>query len=75
MEDVCLLFHHMNTQVTRDSWREAVRRQGLSLKTLARLTGTSERSIYAYSDGSRRPSDAWIARVADIVLQLEGIAS
>jgi transcriptional regulator with XRE-family HTH domain len=65
----------MNTTPTRETWREEVRKRGLTLKGLANLTGKSFRSVSAYSEGTRRPSDEWIAKVADVVAALDGVAA
>lgn len=46
----------------RDSWRIELREQGRTLRWLARVTGTPEGTIYAYSTGKRRPPDEWIER-------------
>jgi transcriptional regulator with XRE-family HTH domain len=69
------MFPDMNTTPTRETWREEVRRRGLTLKGLAALTGKSFRSVSAYSEGTRRPSDEWIAKVCDVVAALDGVAA
>lgn len=60
------MFAHMNKS-TRPWWRDEAERQGISLRTLADRTGVSHRAIYAYSQGQRRPSDAWLDRVFDVL--------
>lgn len=58
--------------VTRDNWAEVVRRSGIRLEVLAVETGKSYAAVYRYSTGSRRPSDAWISRVAEILSRRAG---
>ena len=53
----------MPNETKRDTWRANAERQGIPLGVLAERTGITRRAIYAYSSGSRRPSDAWIERV------------
>ena len=48
-------------------WRQALRQQGRSLAWLADQTGISRATVYAYSRGARRPSDAWLAKVAALL--------
>ena len=48
-------------------WRSALREQGRSLAWLADRTGISRASVYAYSCGARRPSAAWLAKVAALL--------
>lgn len=69
------MFAYMNTTPTRETWREEVRRRGLTLKGLASLTGKSFRTVSAYSEGTRRPSDEWIARVGEVVAALDSAAA
>ena len=69
------MFTDMNTTVTRETWREEVRKRGLTLKGVAALTGKSFRSVSAYSEGTRRPSDEWIAKVAAVVTALDEVAA
>lgn len=60
-----------NRTITRETWRDEVDRQGLTLDSLAKRTGISTRSIYAYASGQRRPSDAWIARVVTVLQAID----
>ena len=69
------MFPDMNTTVTRETWREEVRKRGLTLKGVAALTGKSFRSVSAYSEGTRRPSDEWIAKVSAVVTALDEVAA
>ena len=69
------MFPGMNTTPTRETWREEVRARGLTLKGLAKLTGKSFRSVSAYSEGTRRPSDEWIARVGEVIAAMDGVAA
>lgn len=55
------------TSITRDDWRERTRQSGLTLVDLADRTGKSFSTVYAYSRGARRPSDAWIASVETVI--------
>lgn len=66
---------HMNTGlVTRETWSQVARAKGLTLVGIAVATGVSYRSVLAYSQGTRRPSDAFIENVARIVAALEAVA-
>jgi len=56
--------------VTRDNWADLVRRSGIRLETLAVRTGKSFSTVYRYSNGSRRPTDEWIAKVAALLEEL-----
>lgn len=49
------------------TWREAVLGQGRTLHWIARQTGKSQRTIYAYSRGELVPSDDWLAEVAALL--------
>jgi hypothetical protein len=53
--------------VTRDNWLNLVSRAGIRLEVLAVKTGKSYSAVYRYSNGSRRPSDEWIAQVAAVL--------
>lgn len=58
----------MQTQpLTRETWVQAVAEAGIRLEVLAAATGKSYSTVYRYSNGSRRPSDEWLAQVAAIV--------
>lgn len=61
----------MRDHITRETWRAEAARQGISLVSLAKRTGITARAIYAYSSGSRQPSDAWVTRVAFVLSELE----
>jgi predicted transcriptional regulator len=69
------MFPHMTTTPTRETWREEVRKRGLTLKGLSKLTGKSFRSVSAYSEGTRRPSDEWVAKVGEVLAALDGVAA
>jgi transcriptional regulator with XRE-family HTH domain len=60
----------MNTPVTRENWSQVAKDRGLTLVGIAKATGTSYRSVSAYSQGTRRPSDAFIARVGELLAAL-----
>ena len=57
------------TSVSRDDWRERTRKAGLTLVDLADRTGKSFSTVYAYSRGARRPSDAWITSVGQVLFE------
>lgn len=69
------MFSYMHTTPTRDTWRDEVRKRGLTLRGLAQLTGKSFRTVSAYSEGTRRPSDDWIAKVGEVLAALDGVAA
>ena len=69
------MFPDMNTTPTRETWREEVRKRGLTLKGLAAMTGKSFRTVSAYSEGTRRPSDEWVEKVARIVAAIDEVAA
>lgn len=60
--------------VNRETWREAVRDNGISKAVLAYVTGKSQRAVRSYLEGRRRPSDEWIAKVADLIETLDGLS-
>jgi hypothetical protein len=51
----------------RDTWRAILDQQGRSIAWLADRTTTPRQTVYAYSMGKRRPTDAWLARVAEVL--------
>lgn len=46
------------------TWRSVLREQGRTLAWLAKRTETPPRTVYAYSNGDRRPTAEWLDRVA-----------
>lgn len=44
-------------------WRQATVEAGLSLAQVAKATGKSPDTVYAYARGARHPSPEWIAQV------------
>lgn len=42
-------------------WRTVLREQGRTITWLAQETGRPRRSIYAYSQGTMRPTAEWLA--------------
>lgn len=54
----------MSDTFRRDQLRNILREQGRTLTWLARLTGVSRATVYAYMRGARRPSVEWIDRAA-----------
>ena len=54
------------------AWRLEASRQGIPLPVLAARTGISRRAIYAYSNGSRRPSAEWVERVLAVLTAMDG---
>jgi predicted transcriptional regulator len=63
----------MQNQSPRETWRAEAERQGIPLGVLAKRTGITRRAIYAYSSGSRRPSDAWIERVWSVLRAMDAV--
>lgn len=63
----------MQNETPRDTWRAEAERQGIPLGVLAKRTGITRRAIYAYSSGSRRPSDAWIERVWSVLVAMDAV--
>lgn len=53
--------------ITRENWANVVRQSGIRLEILAAGTGKSYSAVYRYLRGDRRPSDRWIAQVAEIL--------
>lgn len=60
--------------VTRETWREAVREQRLTLPALARLTNTNLRMVRAYAYGGVKAPDAWVADVATVLEVMRAFA-
>lgn len=52
----------MDTPTARTDWRTVLKAQGRTLRWLAIATDTKPRTVYAYSQGKRTPSDEWIAK-------------
>lgn len=48
-------------------WRTELRAQGRTLTWLATATGRPRRTVYAYSQGQLRPTEAWLARVSEVL--------
>jgi hypothetical protein len=48
--------------LTRETWVATVRQSGIRLEVLAVATGKSYSAVYRYMNGSRTPSDEWIAK-------------
>lgn len=48
-------------------WQGLARDRRVTLLELARLTGKSRRTIYAYSSGTRKPSAEWLGLVSGIL--------
>lgn len=61
----------MTEPTPRNTWRDEAERQGVPLAQLAARTGITRRSVYAYSSGARRPSDAWVERVWRVLEALD----
>lgn len=57
--------------MSKDTWRIEVQRQGRSLRWLALQTGVKPSTVYAYSIGRRRPTEAWLEKAAEILGLLE----
>lgn len=56
-----------SVKVTRENWVAVVREAGIRLEVIAVQAGLSFSAVYRYSNGSRTPSDDFIALVARIV--------
>ena len=65
---------HMQVDITRETWREAVREQRLTYPAVARMTGTNVRMVRAYAYGSVRAPDEWIARLATVLGVIRAVA-
>lgn len=65
----------MSDTLTRETLRDMVRERHLNAAVLARATGKSQRAVRSYLEGTRRPADAWIAKVAAIVAALDEAAA
>ena len=57
--------------VTRDTWPTLTANAGVSLELLAVLTGLSYSAVYRYKNGTRTPPDAWLEKVALILIDRE----
>jgi hypothetical protein len=57
--------------VTRETWKERAKAIGLSYKAISISTTTSLRSVTAYAQGTRRPSDEWVAAVARLIAGID----
>lgn len=65
----------MSDTLTRENLRDAIRERHLNAAALARLTGKTPRAVRSYLEGTRRPSDEWVAKVREIVAVLDGVAA
>ena len=50
----------MDTSTAPRHWRTVLTEQGRTIRWLAIHTGRPPRSIYAYSQGTMRPTKAWL---------------
>jgi len=57
----------MNTSTTLPAWRTALSEQGRTLRWLARQTGKSPRTVYAYSRGDLIPPAEWLAEASRVL--------
>lgn len=46
------------------TWKQVLEEQGRSITWLAQRTETPLRTVYAFSRGDRRPSEAWLQKAA-----------
>lgn len=62
--------------LTRQNLAETVRDSGVRLEVLAVATGKSYSAVYRYLNGSRNPSDEWLAKAeaALVAYQSKGAA-
>jgi hypothetical protein len=65
----------MQVTITRENWRTEVEARGITLRGVALATGSSVRSVYAYAQGTRRPSDAWVSKVAEVIRCLDEVSA
>lgn len=65
--DTCLYYLAYMQKVTRENWRERAKAASLNNQAIAKATSTSHRSVTAYAQGTRRPTDEWIADVARLI--------
>lgn len=57
----------MQHPITRDNWLAAAKEVDLRLESIAVATGKSYSAVYRYSQGTRTPSDEWIAEIAALI--------
>lgn len=57
----------MQNPVTRENWHLVAEEIGLRLESVAVATGKSYSAVYRYRQGTRRPSDEWVAEVAALI--------
>jgi hypothetical protein len=60
----------MDTPTAPIDWRTALKKQGRSITWLAIATDRPRRSLYAYSQGTMRPTAEWLA-AASLALGVE----
>lgn len=69
--DKCVYYPAYMQMVTRENWRQRAKAASLNLRAIAKATNTTHRSVTAYAQGTRRPSDDWIADVARVIECIE----
>jgi predicted transcriptional regulator len=57
----------MDTSTTPLDWRTALKEQGRSITWLALQTDRPRRSLYAYSQGTMRPTAEWLAAASRVL--------
>lgn len=57
----------MDTPTKPTAWRTALTEQGRTLRWLARQTGKSPRTVYAYSRGDLIPPAEWLAEASRVL--------
>lgn len=60
---------------TPETWQQRADRLGLLAATIAKATDTSVRSVRAYKQGARNPSEEWLARVDAVLTNVERAVS
>lgn len=56
---------------TPPTWQARCDRLGIRVPTIATVTGYSQRSVRAYREGTRRPSEDFLARVDELLRSIE----
>ena len=59
------------THRTPPTWQERCDRLGIKVPTIAKVTGYSARSVRAYREGTRNPSQDFLNRVDELLTSVE----
>lgn len=63
----------MTNSITRETWRAEVKARHLTVAAVAQATGRSHRAVRSYYEGTRNPSDEWIAQVRVLVGVIDAV--